>query len=100
KPPADAKGALMDLATANQALIETIVETDENALARYFEGTQPTLEEAEDLVVRAVVTGTLIPIVCVASKASNSGLKELLDILAHCAPSPDKLIHKATNEKG
>jgi elongation factor G len=100
KPPADAKGALMDLATANQALIETIVETDENALARYFEGTQPTQEEAENLVVRAVVTGTLIPIVCVASKASNSGLKELLDILAHCAPSPDKLIHKATNEQG
>src|SRR5262249_16888452 len=62
KPPADTGGALIDLKVANQALIETIVETDEDVLARYFEGTQPTEEEALRLVSESVAHGTLIPI--------------------------------------
>ena len=38
-------GALMNPAEVNQSLIETIVEIDEEVLARYFEGKQPTEEE-------------------------------------------------------
>ncbi len=100
KPPADASGALMDLATANAALIETIVETDEAVLAKYFEGTPPTEEETTRLIMQSVANGTLIPIVCVAAKYSGGGLKELLEVLALCAPSPDKMVRKATNEQG
>jgi len=99
KPPADVKGALIDVAAANQALIETIVETDEEVLARYFDGTPPTDEEAMRLIARSVAQGSLIPIVCVAAK-SGGGLKELLDVLALCAPSPDKMVRKARDEQG
>jgi elongation factor G len=99
KPPAEAQGALVDVNAVNQALIETIVETDEEVLARYFEGTPPTEEETSRLIAQSIAQGSLIPIVCVAAKAGG-GLKELLDVLAICALSPEKIVRKATNEKG
>ncbi len=98
-PPADAKGALMDVAGLNQALIETIVEIDEEVLARYFDGQPPTAEETNRLIVQSVAQGNLIPIVCVASK-HGGGLKELLETLAMCGLPPDKVVHKATNDAG
>ena len=85
KPAADATGALMDVAAANQSLIETIVETDEDVLARYFDGQPPTEEETTRLISQGVASGALIPIVCVAAK-TGGGLKELLDVLTLCAP--------------
>ena len=86
----DTKGALVDPKGINQTLTETIVETDEEVLARYFEGTQPTDEEISRLIVQAVAQGSLIPIVCLSGKAGG-GVKEFLDLLAMCALSPDKL---------
>ena len=38
-------GALIDPAEINQALVESIVEVDEEVMSRYFEGTLPTEEE-------------------------------------------------------
>jgi len=99
RPPTDAKGALMDVTTASQALIETIVETDEEVLARYFDGKPPSEEESTRLISQGVASGALIPIVCVAAK-TGGGLKELLDVLTLCAPSPDKIARKAANEQG
>ncbi len=95
----DTKGALVDPKGINQTLTETIVETDEEVLARYFEGTQPTDEEISRLIVQAVAQGSLIPIVCLSGK-TGGGVKEFLDLLAMCALSPDKLAHKATDEAG
>jgi len=99
KPPADAAGALADVAAAGQALIETIVETDEEVLARYFDGQPPTEEETGRLIAQSIVGGSLIPIVCISAK-TGGGLKELLDTLAACAPSPDKILRKVKNDKG
>ncbi len=99
KPPADAPGALMNPAEVNQSLIETIVETDEEVLARYFDGKQPTDEETSRLLVQAVAQGGLIPIVCLSSK-TGGGVKEFLDVLAMCALSPDKIKRKAADETG
>ena len=89
----------MNVAELNQLLIETIVEIDEDVLARYFDGQPPTAEETNRLIVQAVAQGNLIPIVCVASK-HGGGLKELLETLAMCGLSPDKIVRKATNDAG
>lgn len=98
-PPAEAAGALMDPKEANQALIETIVEIDEDALSRYFEGQLPSDEEVSRLMAQAIAQGSLIPIVCVAAK-TGVGMKEFLDALALCAISPDRMIRKAKDETG
>ncbi len=90
-------GTLMDPAAARESLIEAIVEVDESATERYFEGTMPTDEEIERLLVESIAAGTLIPIVAVSAK-SGGGLPELLDTLAKCALPPDKIERRGKQE--
>jgi elongation factor G len=92
-------GALVDPAEINQALVESIVEVDEEVMARYFEGTLPTDEELPRLMDEAIEQGTLIPVVCVAGK-TGVGLKELIDALALCGLPPDEVERKALDESG
>ena len=87
KVPGDTAGALVDPAEISESLVESIIEVDEEVMERYFEGQQPTNDELSRLIVRAVVEGTLVPIVCTSGK-SGAGLDELLDAFAMCAPSP------------
>src|SRR5262245_30655838 len=57
KPGGDSSGALVDVAAANQSLIETIVETDEEVLARYFDGQPPADEETSRLIAQGIMQG-------------------------------------------
>lgn len=84
---ASAEGAVLDPAEIRQPLIESIIEVDEQVMERYFEGQMPSQEELSRLIVRSVVAGTLIPIVCCAGK-TGCGLQELLDAIAFFGPSP------------
>ena len=99
KPPADAAGALVDPAEINQALIESIVEVDEAATERYFEGVQPTDAELPGLIERAMAQGSLIPMVCVSGK-SGVGVSELLDALTVCSVTPAAIVRKAIGADG
>jgi elongation factor G len=92
-------GALIDPAEINQALIESIVEVDEEVMSRYFEGTLPTEEELPRLFDEAIAHGSLIPVVCVAGK-TGVGLKELLDAFALCGLPPNELARTAIDEAG
>ncbi|QDT00114.1 elongation factor G [Adhaeretor mobilis] len=89
-PPSDASGAVMNVQAIHEALVESIIEVDEDAMERYFEGTAPTKQELAGLLVRAVAERTLTPIFCLSTK-QNIGVTELMDALAAFAPSPDLL---------
>ena len=54
KPPATRRGALVDPAEIHTALIESIIEVDEELMMKYFEGEEPTAEQFATLIVRAV----------------------------------------------
>jgi elongation factor G len=97
--PASSPGALIDPAGLHESLIEAIVEVDEKATERYFEGEEPAGEELARLVVASVAAGSLIPIVCASGK-NDLGVKEFLDTLALCALPPDKIRRTARNEAG
>jgi elongation factor G len=99
KPPADAAGAIVDPAEISEPLLESIIEVDEAATERYFEGTPPTDEELARLIPQAVSQGALIPIVCVSGK-TGTGFSELLDALALCALPPGMVKRAATNAAG
>ena len=99
KVPADVKGALLDPIAIAVKLVETIVEVDEQVTERYFEGTLPTEEETSRLILDAVATGALIPILCVSGK-TGIGVPELLDALALCSLPPDKIVRHGKNEAG
>lgn len=93
--PAERDGAIVDPATINQSLIETIVEVDEAVMEKYLEGEAPTPEALSKLLVQAIAQGVLTPIICVSAK-KDIGVKELMDALADCALSPADLPRHAT----
>jgi elongation factor G len=76
------------VAAAHQALIDQIVEEDEDLLARYLEeGTDPSLADLHAPFEKALREGHLIPILFVSAK-TGAGIKELLHVLASLAPNP------------
>lgn len=85
--PDSAADAVVNLATANEQLIEAIVEVDEDAMERYLEGDVPSRDQLAALLPIAVAKGNLIPVFSTASK-QNVGITELLDGLALCAAPP------------
>ncbi len=85
----DAGDADIDsVATAHRALIDQIVEEDEDLLARYLEeGADPSSAELHAPFEKALRAGHLVPILFVSAR-TGAGVRELLDVLATLAPSP------------
>jgi elongation factor G len=76
------------VAAAHRALIDQVVEEDEDLLARYLEeGADPSPEELHAPFEKALREGHLIPILFVSAK-TGAGIPELLDVLARLAPNP------------
>jgi elongation factor G len=97
EPPADTSGALIDPAEVADQLIEAIVEVDEHATEQYFAGIRPSVEELPELVDKALIEGTLIPILCVSAR-TGVGMTELLDALALSALPPTVVPRLATKD--
>ncbi len=95
--PSDTSGALVDPNEIHDALVESIIESDEAMMERYFEGTPPTLEELSGLIVKAVAAGTFIPIVC-CSAQKDIGVSEVLDAIATCGLAPGDIARTATKD--
>lgn len=73
---------------AHRALIDQIVEEDEDLLARYLdEGTDPNPDELHAPFEKALRAGHLIPILFVSAR-TGAGIPQLLDALAKLAPNP------------
>ena len=95
--PDDIEGAAIDPNEINEAMIESIVEVDEAAMERYFEGELPSEEELGQLMVQAMTSGSLTPIVCVSTK-NDVGVSELMDILAKEALPPTALTRTGSKD--
>ncbi len=97
--PDDTSTAIVDPKLISEPLVESIIEVDDGVMERYFEGTPPTQEEIARLIVKAVSSGSLIPIVCCSAK-TGVGVKEALDAIAMCGLSPADVARTATNGSG
>lgn len=95
--PGNAAGALVNPEEIHTSLIESIVEVDEELMLKYFDGQEPTQEQLDSLLTRAVAQGSLIPILCCSGK-TGVGLDELLDALVKCALPPTALPRKAMQD--
>jgi elongation factor G len=93
----NAAGALINPEEIHTSLIESIVEVDEELMAKYFEGEEPSQEQLDSLIEHAVAHGTLVPIICCSAK-TGVGLPELLDMLVECCPPPNVVERKATKD--
>ncbi|OMG56375.1 elongation factor G [Azonexus hydrophilus] len=76
------------VAAAHRALIDQIVEEDEDLLAQYLEdGADPALTRLHAPFEKALREGHLIPILFTSAK-TGAGIRELLHVLTTLAPNP------------
>lgn len=98
----DAVSDFDSVAEAHRALIDQIVEEDEDLLANYLDtGLDPDENALHAPFEKAMRAGHLIPILFVSAK-TGAGVPQLMDVLARLAPSPlegnpPKFIRKATD---
>jgi len=72
---------------AHGALVDQVVEVDEQLMAKYLEKGEVTPEELHAPFEQALREGHLIP-VCFVSARNGAGVSELLDIFVKLMPNP------------
>ena len=89
------------VADAHRALVDQVVEVDEDLMALYLEQGEVEPAQLHAPFERALREGHLIP-VCFVSARTGAGVKELLDVLVKLAPNPTEgnppLFVKGTGE--
>jgi elongation factor G len=78
------------LAVAEQAhhdLIETVSEHDDDLMELYIEGVDPTVEQLQAAIRRAVLSSSITAVLC-GSAFKNKGVQPLLDAVLAYLPSP------------
>jgi elongation factor G len=95
--PDNTDGCLIDPNEINESLVESIIEADEALMEKYFEGEVPSMEQLSALIAKSIVAGTLVPILCVATR-QDIGVQELLDFLASSGVAPTDLPRKAIQD--
>ncbi|MDR1935884.1 MAG: elongation factor G [Candidatus Accumulibacter sp.] len=84
----DGESDFESVAAAHRALIDQIVEEDEDLLAKYLDdGADPNSEDLHAPFEKALRAGRLIPILFVSAR-SGAGIPQLLDTLVKFAPNP------------
>jgi len=82
------------------ALIEAAVEMDDQALEKYLEGEEPSVEVLKRCIRRGTVEFKFVPVLC-GSAFKNKGVQPLLDGVVDYLPSPlDVGSINGTNLKG
>ncbi len=69
------------------ALIESIVEMDEELMEKYFEGEEPTVEQMKAIIRKATIANDMVPICC-GTSYRNKGVQPLLDAIVDYMPAP------------
>jgi len=70
-----------------ESLVETVCETDENLMERYFEGEEITEEELVSAIRKGTNNLEFTPVFC-GSAFKNKGVQPLLDAVVNYMPSP------------
>lgn len=76
-----------DVSSAREALVERVVEVDDEAMMRYLDGEEIAEDEAFTLLRQAVRECRVFPIMPGASTV-NVGVVQFLDVIAEILPSP------------
>ena len=84
----DIRAELADAAQeAREHMIESVVETDDELMEKYFGGEEITEEEIKKALRVATIAGTVVPVLC-GTAFKNKGIQPLLDAVVAYMPSP------------
>jgi elongation factor G len=78
---------IFSLAEAHEAILDQVVEVNDELMEKYLEGETLTREELHDACEEALRDGHLVPI-CFTSAVTGAGLGELLKFCRRLAPNP------------
>ncbi len=76
-----------DIEKYRSELVEKIVEQDEKAMDAYLEGNEPSYEELQALLRKAVIANDVFLVYC-GSALKNKGVQLILDAVVDYLPSP------------
>jgi elongation factor G len=68
-------------------LVEMAVEVDDQALEKYLNGEEPSIDVLKACIRRGVLIGSFVPVLC-GSAFKNKGVQPLLDCVIDYLPSP------------
>ncbi len=77
------------VADAHRALIDQVVEVNEELMARYLEQGDIDAHELHEPFEQALREGHLVPI-CFTSARTGAGVRELLEVFEHLLPTPSE----------
>ena len=78
---------VFSLAEAHEAIIDQVVEVNDELMEKYLEGEELSREELHNAFEQALRDGHLVPI-CFTSAATGAGLKEFLNLCKRLLPNP------------
>ena len=70
-----------------EALVESVVELDEEAMEAYLEGEEPSTEQIMALIRKGTIANEFVPMLC-GTAFKNKGVQPLLDAVVDYLPSP------------
>ena len=71
----------------HDAMIEAIVEQDEELMEKYLEGEELSKEEIKAALRKATIANTIVPVIC-GTSYRNKGVQKLLDAIVDYMPAP------------
>lgn len=71
-------------------IIESVAETDEALMDRYFNGEEFTIDEIKKALRKATDTNEIVPVLC-GTALHNKGIGVLLESISSYFPSPDDI---------
>lgn len=80
---------VMDVAQAHTELVESIIEADDALMEAYLGGEKIGPEKIAEIFSKALMAGTIIPILFTNAR-KEIGVKELLDVILSGVPSPNQ----------
>ena len=84
----DIRAELLDDAqAAREHMIESVVETDDELMEKYFGGEEISEDEIKKALRAATIEGTVVPVLC-GTAFKNKGIQPLLDAVVVYMPSP------------
>ena len=78
---------IFSLSEAHEAIIDQVVEVNEDLMEKYLEGEELSRDELHNAFEQALREGHLVPI-CFTSAATGAGLNELLRLIKRLLPNP------------
>jgi elongation factor G len=79
-----------NVAKYKEKMAEAVAETDDALLEKYLESGKLTEEQLSKGLLKGVMTGKLVPILC-GSAEKNTGIAEFMDTIMSVFPSPEDI---------